>query len=980
MAPSSGGGLGLEWGHPSKGSEKPLKMWLSIVFLVIMYMTASSSGRSWHASPLDDTQGSFEFMGQRFYSVHTQFNFNCPSSCLGSLLAPTNQSLTLNVGQPRYLVRSQAPDSSTEKRFLSAFCISLTGATLLRSFVVTQDVPKLGSKRESQNHRPWSYLAGMLQYMLGFTFMSWAVAQGLSMPTSTDGKLISHQEGNLQPQAGYVTHSCFELAFCGFGIQMGVVFVISLLCISSEIPHVVQKDQTTSPWSKVGLHVNCVSARLKWVKCHRMKFRFSTGNDTCLYKSFCYQQRAWLQLKKRALAQLIPGPLSARLAHDKTWGDQTAIAALSQLLRKKVVVISLDHGKVYMFGRDEFSHTTYLFHQNNHFVQFTPDGHAWNSEEFKHTDFGGLVDSLGPLRGGGSDSSSGSSNEPQEQHPMQTHVSKPVKEETGQDPPVPASPMPDVKEGQASNSKKDEGPLIGYSQGFVLSPEQRDQWDLPEEMISPAVCSATGSKCEAIAPLSVIIDRASWRGQLYCPFCRVRNQNRWADKTFRKIGSWIQHCQMSRCMPYRLLNFYQAQYEAHKDKLQFLEHSFAADGWDKDEQFVAKPSDKPPGTVLPSDKAEVDASSSRKPAVPPTPPRARTRSPVAKLPDKASSSCPSRTADYVANESDTSMEGDIWPYFRIKVDPTLAKRKTITMPVLMTAPINGEQTNDARHGVLKVPIGLGVPDLYEMGFRVHEIVNSPSGPQYKRLSHENPQIFVARDKGRFLMVLRASCDIRLHISELTGWDEKALDRSCFPFCQVQDKLPLLSTRHEVNNPQRSCYNQLPVQEHILADSFFTATATFLQSRVVSYLLGLLCLVSFGGLGLDGEFLHFVIVFAKNASFVPDLHFGVLNTRSGVAETTPHWNLEAHVQDFKRVCISDALFSRESFDMLPMLERPLYDPRSYLQFVGFKGASQQTLLTGGAADITNKDIGMLTQRIKASQCWLCSSTDQNGSSL
>ena len=214
-------------------------------------------------------------------------------------------------------------------------------------------------------------------------------------------------------------------------------------------------------------------------------------------------------------------------------------------------------------------------------------------------------------------------------------------------------------------------------------------------------------------------------------------------------------------------------------------------------------------------------------------------------------------------------------------------------------------------------------------------------------------------------MLRASCDIRLHISELTGGDEKALDRSCFPFCQVQDKLPLLSTRHEVNNPQRSCYNQLPVQEHILADSFFTATATFLQSRVVSCLLGLLCLVSFGGLGLGGEFLHFVTFFAKNASFVPDLHFGVLNTRNGVAETTPHWNLEAHVQELKRVCFSDALFSRESFDMLPMFERLLYDPRSYLQFVGFKGASQQTLLTGGAADITNKDIGMLTQRTKAS---------------
>ena len=838
--------------------------------MVIMYMTASSSDCPLQANPLDFIQGSPEFMGPQIHSVHTRFVVRCPLYGLVSLPAPTNQSLlTLTVNQPRYLLQSKASDSATAKKCCSvAFSFSLIGVSLVLSSRVTRGVPKLGSKGEHQTRRPWSCPAGMRPVMIGLTLMPWAMAQALTMPNGVEGKLISHRNGIVQSHAGYVTNSCFELATCHFAFQMGFVVILALLCFLSEVPHMVQKDQATTPWSKVGLQVNCVSARLKWVKCHRMKFRFNTGNDTCLYKSFCHQQRAWSRLKKRALAQLIPGPLSARLAHDKTWGDQTAIAALSQLLCRKVVVISLDHGKVYMFGRDEFSHTTYLFHHNNHFVQFTPDGHAWNSDEFKHTDFGGLIDALGPLRGGGSESSD-SSHEAQEKHPEQRHESKPVKEETGQEPPVPVSSRSEVKEGQASDCKKDEDPLIGYSQGLVLSFEQRNQWNLPEEMISPGVCSATGARCEAMAPLSVLIERASWQGQLYCPFCRIRNQNRWADKTFRKIGSWIQHCQMSRCMPYRLLNFYQAQYDAHKDKLHSLEHSFVAEGWERHEQFVAKSSKKPPGTVLHSDKADTDASSSRKPAVPPappTPPRARTRSPVVKCSSVVSSSHPSRTAEYVANESDTSMEGDVRPYFQIQVDSTLAKRKTIAMPVLMTAPINGEQTNDARQGVLKVPIGLGVSDLYEMGFRVYEIVSSQPGPQYRRLSHENPLIFVAGDKGRFLLALRASCNIRLHISELTGGGDNTLGTSCFSFCRAQDKFPVLSSRHAVDHSQSLRSNQPLAQERSLAGYIFAATATFLQSSLVSSLLGLLCLVSFQGLGLDRVDLRSAMASAQAASF------------------------------------------------------------------------------------------------------------------
>ena len=448
-------------------------------------------------------------------------------------------------------------------------------------------------------------------------------------------------------------------------------------------------------------------------------------------------------------------------------------------------MVSIDHGKVYVFGRDDFSQTTYLFHQNNHFVQFTPDGHAWSAGEFKHTDFGGSVDAKGALQGGGSDSSSDSATARLDGQPEQVQEPKQVKEESGQQPTASVpSLQPETSEPQAANFTKGEPPSVDYNQGFVLSPDDRKQWYLPEEMIAPAACSESGAKCEALVPLAVLIGRASWQGHLYCPFCRVRNQNRWADKTFRKIGSWIQHCQMSRCMPYRVLNFYQSQYDAHKDKLHSLEHAFAADGWEQHDQLVGKPSEKPRGTVLPSDKAET--SSPRKPPVPvpPTPPRARTRSPVAKV----SPSRPSREESYVADESDTSMEGDVRPYFQIKVDSTLAKRKTIAMPVLMTAPINGEQTNDARQGVLKVPIGLGVADLYEMGFRVHEIVSSQAGPQYRRLSHESTIIFVAGDKGRFLLVLRASCNIRLQISELTGGDGKtpAINRSSFGL--VQDKV------------------------------------------------------------------------------------------------------------------------------------------------------------------------------------------------
>ena len=619
------------------------------------------------------------------------------------------------------------------------------------------------------------------------------------------------------------------------------------------------------------------------------------------------------------------------------------------------MVVSIDHGKVYVFGRDEFSQTTYLYHQGNHFVQFTPVGHAWNSGEFKHTDFGGSVDAKGPLQGGGSDSSPGSSAVGLDSQPEHEQESKSVKEETNQHPAESlSSQKPESSEPQAADPTKVKS-SVDYNQGFVLSHEDRMNWQLPEEMIAPAARSESGAKCDALVPLAVLIGRASWQGQLYCPFCRVRNQNRWADKTFRKIGSWIQHCQMSRCMPYRVLNFYQSQYDAHKDKLHSLEHAFAADGWDMHEKSAGRPSEKPRGTVLPSDKAE--AFSPRKPTVPvpPTPPRARTRSPVAEVPDRASPSRPSRDAHYVADESDTSMEGDVRPYFQIKVDSTLAKRKTIAMPVLMTAPVNGEQTNDARQGVLTVPIGLGVADLYEMGFRVHEIVNSQAGPQYRRLSHESTIIFVAGDKGRFLLVLRASCNIRLLISEFTGGDEK-VPANNRPFsCLMQDK-PRGLTSRQAELPPNLRHNSFPVKERTWTGTS-AAAATFLQSISLSRLLGLLCLVSFQGQIWDRMGLCFE---SSQAGVVRQLHTSHYNTR-----------VELHTRvlnTFSRVEIP-SMRIRQTLLEDPVEEFRPSDGFSHLRRLSipetFKYGLHDCSLSGGAADLTNKDIGMLTQRIKAS---------------
>ena len=244
--------MGLEWGHPPKMLVKSPKMYLGLKLLVIMNMTSSSSLCSFHANPQDDIQGG-------------------PLSGLDSLPAPTNDNVTIR--QPRYPVWTRAPDLASDLSFGKNCCISECCSLLSVSFVpvsrVTRGVLEFGSKWEFQTRRPWSYRAGMLLHMMGFTSIFWATAQVMAIQDDVPGKLISLQDSSLQPQTWAI-----QLGYEGL-LGYGGLFLLFLLCFLSESLHVVHKDQAVSPWSMVGLQTNCFSARLKWVRRHRMKFKFN---------------------------------------------------------------------------------------------------------------------------------------------------------------------------------------------------------------------------------------------------------------------------------------------------------------------------------------------------------------------------------------------------------------------------------------------------------------------------------------------------------------------------------------------------------------------------------------------------------------------------------------------------------------------------------------------------------------------------------